>query len=576
MKLHIVPAGTLILLALGASQVYAADQVDFSRHIQPILEATCISCHGPERPRGGLRLDTLEFTLEGGDYFGPALVPGDPEKSPLYTSTVLPEDDLDLMPPVKNGGPLPKTHTDLLRRWIEEGAEWPEGKVLTAVPNIDFVKDIQPILERHCVTCHREDYDKGGLRLDTKAMAFTSGDYGPSIIPFDALNSTTYTTTILPEDHPDLMPPAKSGGPLPQNLTDLLRDWINQGAIWPEDLILTPRKEEQPEEDEFLLSAIFERIADAPLPPSEAGMKPYKQLIPGTNVSYEMVPIPGGRFKMGSPEDEEDRNPAEGPQIKVEIEPFWMGKFEVTWNEFELFMFPTEEIKLRTRIAPEHQEPLADAVSRPTAPYVEMSFGMGKDGFPAISMTQHAASMYCKWLSAKTGHFYRLPTEAEWEYAARAGTTTAYSFGDDPAMLDEYAWYQDNSDWKYQKVGTKKPNPWGLHDMHGNVAEWTLDQYDPDFYRQFVGETVKNPWNRSTSPYPHTVRGGSWDDPPELLRSAARMGSDPSWKAQDPQLPKSIWFHTDAVFVGFRLIRPLAVPSVEEMEEYWHNKVEFD
>jgi formylglycine-generating enzyme required for sulfatase activity len=196
-----------------------------------------------------------------------------------------------------------------------------------------------------------------------------------------------------------------------------------------------------------------------------------------------------------------------------------------------------------------------------------MTFGMGKDGYPAICMTQLAAKMYCKWLSAKTGRLYRLPTEAEWEYACRAGTTTAYSFGDQPGQLDEYAWYFDNCD-AYQKVGQKKPNPWGLHDMHGNVTEWVLDQYAPDGYAQLAARQETNPVLAPTAIYPRVVRGGSWLDDPEMLRSAARGKSDPEWKKQDPQIPRSVWYHTNADFVGFRVVRPWRTPAAGEAERY--------
>jgi len=200
---------------------------------------------------------------------------------------------------------------------------------------------------------------------------------------------------------------------------------------------------------------------------------------------------------------------------------------------------------------------------------------MGKDGYPAISMTQHAANKYCEWLSAKTGQFYRLPTEAEWEYACRAGTPAAYSFGDNPAKLDDYAWYEKNSDFKYHKVGTKKPNPWELYDMHGNVAEWCLDQYEPNYNAVAAGNSP-DPWLKATKPYPHVARGGSWDDEADKLRSAARRASDKAWKQQDPQLPKSVWYHTDAQFLGFRIVRPWKVPSAEQMQNYWNSGVEKD
>ncbi len=336
--------------------------------------------------------------------------------------------------------------------------------------------------------------------------------------------------------------------------------------------------------DDTTVPEIHKRIVAELTVKSPADMKPYTNTIPGTTVTYQMVPIAGGEFLMGSPQSEKDRKPEEGPQHKVKISPFWMGKYEVTWDQYLLYMYPDDEKKLReAHSTPDEVNQISDAVTRPSKPYVDMSFGMGKSaksggiGFPAIAMTQHAANKFCHWLSAKTGHFYRLPTEAEWEYACRAGTTTAYSFGDDADKLPEYAWFFDNSNSKYQEVGRKKPNPWGLYDMHGNVTEWVLDQLDLNFYKSSAEQgVVTDPWNKSTKPYPQGVRGGSWDDDPHALRSAARRGSDRNWKMQDPQLPKSIWYLTDAQIVGFRLVRPLKVPPSEELLKYWTSGVEKD
>jgi formylglycine-generating enzyme required for sulfatase activity len=453
------------------------------------------------------------------------------------------------------------------------------GAALPLSAAVDFVKDIQPVLELHCVSCHREGKgnSKGGLRLDTQEQATTSGDSGPGVVAGKPDKSPVYTSMILPADDDDIMPPKKKGPPLPKETTDLVKKWIEEGAIWPAGVkLISRKKEEAPKKDEsVVVKEIHERIVATTPATNEKEMKAYASVIPGTEVSFEMLPIPGGKFKMGSPASEEGRKDDEGPQRQVEIAPFWMGKCEVTWNEFELFMYPTEEKRIREthKVDPKLNE-LTDASTRPTQPYVEMSFGMGKDGFPAISMTQHAASKYCEWLSAKTGQFYRLPTEAEWEYAARAGTETAYFWGDDASKIDEYSWWANNSDGKYQKVGKKKPNPWGLCDILGNVIEWTLDGYDANAY---ASAPASNPWNKATKSYPHSARGGAWDDDSaDKLRAAARRFSDPDWKIQDPQFPKSVWYHTDAQFLGFRIVRPLTTPSAEEMEKYWNSGVEKD
>jgi len=319
----------------------------------------------------------------------------------------------------------------------------------------------------------------------------------------------------------------------------------------------------------------------------ESEMKSYTEPIPETDAKFGMVPIKGGKFLMGSSEeefrrfnkkDESDKDAKEkvydeGPQHEVVIEPFWMGKCEVTWDEYELWgmkldMYRRRQKREQQKTPPTEREQLVDAVAVPTNPYSDMTFGMGKEGYPAICMTQLAAKLYCKWLSAKTGRYYRLPTEAEWEYACRAGTTTPYSCGDDPEKLGDYAWHFDNADDKYHKVGQKKPNPWGLYDMHGNVSEWVVDQYVVDGYKQFAGKSTKNPLIPATTEYSRVVRGGSWAEDPPALRSAARRASTKLWKMQDPQIPQSIWYLTDAKFVGFRVVRPLRTPSPDEAKRY--------
>lgn len=293
----------------------------------------------------------------------------------------------------------------------------------------------------------------------------------------------------------------------------------------------------------------------------------YTQDITGTSLKFDMVAIPGGEFKMGSPANEKGRLPDEGPQHPVKVDPFWMGKYEVTWDIFEPFVYKHFE----QRQTQGEVNSKVDAITRPTKPYLDMTFGMGKAGFPAVAMTQYSAIQFCKWLYTRTGIFFRLPTEAEWEYACRAGSTSPYST---PAGSDlaEFAWYKANSNEKTQLVGSKKPNPWGLFDMHGNVAEWTIDQYDADYYKQFKNKVAVNPVLQPEKLYPLSVRGGSYLDSPEKLRSASRQGSTPDWKRIDPQIPKSNWWFPEASFVGIRLVRPLNPPSKEEIEKYYNRE----
>jgi formylglycine-generating enzyme required for sulfatase activity len=307
----------------------------------------------------------------------------------------------------------------------------------------------------------------------------------------------------------------------------------------------------------FFACLFFIGILNCAIAQTDSTFKPFSQIIPGTSYSYMFQPIPGGTFKMGSPTTEKGRKKEEGPQKMVTVSPFWIGVYEVTHDQFGVF-YKDEQVSQGSK---------TDAVTRPTAQYIDLSWNMGKDGgFPVNSMSQDGAMMFCRWLYSKTGIFYRLPTEAEWEYACRAGTKTAYFFGNDAKLLLQYGWFATNSKNKYQKVGTKKPNPWGLYDMLGNVSEWVLDQYVPNY---FDSTRSVDPIIPPSSRYPKSIRGGSYLDNPITLRNAARSYSEPQLNKRDPQMPKSRWWLTDGMNIGFRIVKPLKQPTKAEADAFY-------
>lgn len=333
--------------------------------------------------------------------------------------------------------------------------------------------------------------------------------------------------------------------------------------------------------DDLPLGISKEKPAEGPAVKVDEGyMVPYTATIPGTDVSFEMIPVPGGTYMMGSPDDEEDRNDDEGPQIEVTVDPMWVGKTEVTWAEYKEYMrlyaiFKEFEAQGERQVDESNK---SDAITAPTELYdPSFTYEYGEEPVqPAVTMTQYSAQQYTKWLSLITDQQYRVPTEAEWEWAARGGTTTAYSWGDSADDIDDYAWYFDNADEGAPPVGSKKPNPFGLHDMHGSVAEWTVGQYDEDGYAEFAEQ--KGPlnavdvvkWPESASPC--VVRGGSWEMDPEQLRSAARLASDDEeWKVEDPNFPKSPWWFTSdpSRGVGFRLFRSYQPLDEERITKFW-------
>ncbi len=297
----------------------------------------------------------------------------------------------------------------------------------------------------------------------------------------------------------------------------------------------------------------------------------YTEQIPKSSVSFNMIAVKGGTFKMGSTEDEHFRKKDEGPVRNVTVSPFFMGEIEVTWDEYWTFFASTmsqgradpEEVMRNNANKP-------DAISGPTPPFGIPDQGWGSGDRPAITMTHYAATVYCQWLSKVTGKNYRLPTEAEWEYACRAGTETPYFFPRDPrklteeglrskifgadtSIINQYIVYVLNSSGKTQEPSFVKPNPYGIKNLQGNVLEFCSDWYSENAYSSTETD-VQDPKGPEEGTE-HVVRGGNYSYDAKDLRSAAREYTRTAdWLKTDPQQPKSIWWYADIKGIGFRVV----------------------
>ena len=298
----------------------------------------------------------------------------------------------------------------------------------------------------------------------------------------------------------------------------------------------------------------------------------FMETIPGTAASISMIAVPGGEFTMGSPSDEPFRKENEGPQRKVKVSPFFMGEVEVTWDQFWAFYSETmsEGRTPPAVIYANNSREDIDAVSGPTPPFGLPDQGWGMGSRPAITMTHYSAQTFCQWLSLKTGKKYRLPTEAEWEYAARGGTATPYFFEGNPKKLSNegflksifkpdttgiysHAVYVNNSGNRTQEPSEARPNPFGLKNMLGNVMEYCSDWYAEDAYKS-VSDGELDPKGPSEGTE-HVVRGGHYNSDAAELRSAARSHTEhDDWLRTDPQNPKSIWWYSDVKGIGFRVV----------------------
>ncbi|MEN8116423.1 MAG: SUMF1/EgtB/PvdO family nonheme iron enzyme [Bacteroidota bacterium] len=296
----------------------------------------------------------------------------------------------------------------------------------------------------------------------------------------------------------------------------------------------------------------------------------FTETIPGTTISFNMKAIPGGSFKMGSPESEQLRKTDEGPQKTVNISPFFMAEIEVTWDNYLSFYSATAAEGRTTDTEGTRTMTDVDAISGPTPPYGQPDQNWGLGNRPAITMSYHSAETYCKWLSQVTGKTYRLPTEAEWEYAARGGTETPFFFEGDPKdfgeqgffgklfgkgsnAINSYVVYGKNSQLKTNEPESVEANPFGLRNISGNAAEYCSDWYAEDAYSK-LPDGATDPKGPSSGDE-RVIRGGSFKSQVGEVRSAARdFTRSVDWMKTDPQMPKSIWWLSDCNYVSFRVI----------------------
>ena len=250
-----------------------------------------------------------------------------------------------------------------------------------------------------------------------------------------------------------------------------------------------------------------------------------------TKSGIEMILIPGGSFEMGS----DSGTPDEAPVHKVSVGAFWMDRYEVVQEEFRKYQRPD----------PSH-------FKGPRQPLEQINWTDAAAYCNDRSRADGLEPCYDEktWACDFNANGYRLPTEAEWEYACRAGAATQYSFGNSPGQLKDYAWYADNASAATHPVGQKKPNAWGLYDMHGNVAEWCNDRYAKDWYKQSPDKDPRGP----SEGRERVIRGGAWNSSAGSCRSAYRTSSlsvDDTCLADDA--------------IGFRCVRNAPAPEAAEL-----------